>query len=67
MPIIHVDMAVGRTLEQKRRLVKALTEAVCSSINAKPSDVDVVLNELDRTNLSRAGLLLSDEMANPPL
>jgi len=35
MPVIHVHMFEGRTLDQKRKLVAAMTEAVVKSLDAK--------------------------------
>ena len=36
MPIVSIKLARGRTLEQKRALVRAVTEAVVSTIDVKP-------------------------------
>jgi len=41
MPTIHVELFEGRTPEQKKALVKALTEAAVNTLGSKPEGVDV--------------------------
>ncbi len=60
MPIIHVNMFEGRTVDQKRKLVTNMTEAVVKSLDCKPEAVRIVLHELPRTNIAAAGVLASD-------
>ncbi len=61
MPIIHVHMFEGRTLEQKRKLVTAMTEAVVKSIDAKPESVQILLHDMPKSNVAVAGVLHSDK------
>ncbi len=61
MPIIHVNMFEGRTLDQKRKLVTHMTEAVVKSLDVKPESVRIVLHELPRQNIAVAGVLASDK------
>jgi 4-oxalocrotonate tautomerase len=60
MPIIDVKLFEGRTIDQKRLLVKAMTEAVVKSLDVKPDDVRITLNEMSRDNHAIAGLLVVD-------
>ena len=60
MPIISVQMFDGRTIEQKRAFVKAITEASCNSLNCSADSVTVVIHEVKRENWGTAGALRSD-------
>jgi len=60
MPIIHVHMFEGKTLDQKRKLVVAMTEAVVKSLDTKPESVRILLHDVPRHNLAVAGVLASE-------
>ncbi len=60
MPIIHVLMFEGRTLDQKRTLVANMTDAVVKSLNVKPDVVRITLQEISRQDHAIAGVLVSD-------
>ena len=60
MPTINVQLFEGRTQEQKRAFVKAVTEATCSTFGCDPAAVDIILQEVRRENWSTAGTLWSD-------
>jgi 4-oxalocrotonate tautomerase len=60
MPVVTVQLWTGRTLEQKRRLVKAITEAMILHADAKPDGLHVVLQEVPKENWARAGVLGCD-------
>jgi 4-oxalocrotonate tautomerase len=61
MPTITIQLFEGRTLEQKRMLVKTITDATCASIGCKPSAVDIILQEVKQENWSTGGRLWSEE------
>jgi 4-oxalocrotonate tautomerase len=61
MPTIQVSMFEGRTMEQKRKLVAALTEAVVNSLGSKPESVHIILHDLPKHNIAVAGVLASDK------
>jgi len=61
MPIIHVHLFEGRTVEQKRKLVAAMTEAVVKSLDAKPESVRILLHHMPKSDLAVAGVLTSDK------
>jgi 4-oxalocrotonate tautomerase len=60
MPVVTVQMFEGRTLEQKRKLVKAITDAMVEHADARPDGLHVVLQEVPPENWGRAGVLGSD-------
>jgi 4-oxalocrotonate tautomerase len=60
MPHIQITMLEGRTTEQKRRVVKRITEAVTDELGAPPDAVTVSLVEVPRDSFARAGVLIAD-------
>ena len=62
MPIVTVSIARGRTIDQKRSLVEAVTQAVVSTLDVKPEWVTVLINELERENWATGGILHSDKL-----
>ncbi len=45
MPIISVVIAAGRTTDTKRNFIRALTNAAVETMDVKPDQVRVILNE----------------------
>ena len=66
MPTIRVEMFEGRTPDQKRALVAALTDACVRSIGASPDSVDILLFDIARQDWATGGVLWSDKGAAPP-
>jgi 4-oxalocrotonate tautomerase len=60
MPLVTVKALAGRSVEQKRRLVKDITEAVIKNFKTDPEDVRVDIIEYSRENLAKAGKLFID-------
>lgn len=60
MPMIHVEMFEGRTPEQKRALVAALTEAFVETAGGTPESVQIVLSDVPKAHWAKAGKLASD-------
>ena len=60
MPLITVQMYEGRTIEQKRELVAAITEAIVRIAKTTPDATDVIIHDIPRHNWSHAGKLASD-------
>jgi 4-oxalocrotonate tautomerase len=63
MPLIQVNMAAGRTDEQKRALLAAITEAVHTSIGAPIPSIRVWINEFPPTEFMAGGELMADRLA----
>lgn len=61
MPLIVVKMLEGRSVEQKRRLVKEITEVVVKFTGASGEDVEVIIEDYPRENWARAGVLYCDK------
>ncbi|MBX3657635.1 MAG: 4-oxalocrotonate tautomerase [Ramlibacter sp.] len=61
MPTIRVEMFEGRTPEQKKHLVRALTQAAVESLGIKPTAVDVILHEVKKSDWATGGELWSEK------
>lgn len=60
MPTIIVEADEGRTIEQKRGLVKDITDAVCKNYKVDPQAVIILLHEQKKENRAKAGKLVID-------
>ena len=60
MPIVTVELVSGRTVEQKRAVAKAITEAVVEHLKTSPESVTVIFRDASRENIATAGVLFSD-------
>ena len=60
MPEIYVHAVEGRTIEQKRALVKDITAAVVTHFAVAPEAVMVEIVETPRHNKAKGGVLFSD-------
>jgi 4-oxalocrotonate tautomerase len=47
----------GRSVEQKRKLTKAITDAMIEHADAKPDALHVIIHEVPLENWARAGVL----------
>lgn len=61
MPMIRVEMFAGRTPEQKKALVKALTEAFVSTAGSTPESVQIILQDVEKSEWATAGVLASEK------
>jgi len=60
MPLVTVKAKEGRTIEQKRALVKEITEAVIKNFKVQPEAVTIDIVEYSGENIAKAGKLLVD-------
>lgn len=60
MPVVTIEMLEGRTVEQKRELVRAVTSAVAKAIKCPEDAVSVVIHDLPKTNWATSGKLYLD-------
>ena len=60
MPIIRVEMFAGRTRDQKRALVRELTECFVRTCGSKPEAVQIVLVDVEKEDWGVAGVLSCD-------
>ena len=60
MPVVQIEMIKGRTLQQKRDMVQKVTDALVDTIQCKKEAVTIVIREVDKENIAKAGVLHSD-------
>jgi 4-oxalocrotonate tautomerase len=61
MPIVLIKIAKGLSIEDKRKLVKAVSDSVVSTLGVKPEWVSVLIEEFERENWSTGGELHIDK------
>lgn len=60
MPEVVIHLAEGRSVDQKRALMKEITDAVVKNANVKPEQVTVSIVEAPLTNKMKGGVLFSE-------
>lgn len=60
MPLVTIKMFEGRDIEQKRGLVKDVTEAICKNVGCPETAVQIDIVELKQENIAQGGKLFSD-------
>ena len=63
MPEVVVYLAEGRSLDQKRGLVKEITDAVVKNCGVTPDVVTVSIMETAKHNKAEGGVLFSERTA----
>ncbi len=63
MPEVVVYLAVGSSLDQKRGLVKDITDAVVKNCSTVPEAVTVSIMETPKFNKAKGGVLFSERPA----
>jgi 4-oxalocrotonate tautomerase len=57
MPLVTVHLLEGRTLDQKRRLVARITDALIEEVGARREMIQVRFLEVSKEDWGRGGLL----------
>ncbi len=60
MPEVIIELAQGRTLDQKRDLVREITRAVVETCNVPVEAVTVIIHENPLTDKAKGGVLFAD-------
>jgi 4-oxalocrotonate tautomerase len=60
MPVVIVEMWEGRSVEQKRRLVQAITAAMVEHCGSDPQHLHVIIHDTPRESWGRDGKLATD-------
>lgn len=63
MPLVNIHMAEGRSAEQKKALMVAITDAMHEHLGASRESVRVWINEFPNTDFMAGGELLADKQA----
>jgi len=57
MPFVTIQIFPGRTVEQKRNLVKAITDAMVEHVDAKPGNLNIIIQDVPPDSWALAGVL----------
>ena len=60
MPVINVKLIEGRTVEQKRAMVKAVTRAVSESLGGAEAAIWISIEDMKPENFAQGGELRLD-------
>ncbi|WP_119288543.1 4-oxalocrotonate tautomerase [Azohydromonas sediminis] len=66
MPTIRVELFEGRSVEQKRALAQALTEACVRTLGGSADGVDILFYDIARHDWATGGQLWSDKALPKP-
>lgn len=61
MPHIQITMLKGRTIEQKRKLVERVTDAMAEEAKTPKEGIVVTIVEVEREDYARGGVLMTDK------
>ena len=61
MPIVSINQFEGRTVEQKRKLAKEITDAIVKIYEVGPETVTITIFDIPKHNAAHGGVLASDK------
>ncbi len=64
MPLVEATLVEGRTPEQIRALIEALTVAVETSLDAPRSAIRVIIREVPPTHWAAGGVTIAEQRSN---
>jgi 4-oxalocrotonate tautomerase len=60
MPIVHIHMVKGRSIEKKRELAEKVTSVLTETIGVNRDTVEILLHEIEADNVAKGGILFAD-------
>ena len=60
MPVIQITISQGRSVEQKRELIRVLTRETARILNTEEKKVRILIYEVSKENWGNAGILRVD-------
>jgi 4-oxalocrotonate tautomerase len=61
MPVVQITMLQGRTVEQKRKIAKRITDALVEEAGARREGIIVMFNEVSKESYASDGELMIDK------
>jgi 4-oxalocrotonate tautomerase len=61
LPLVTIKMFEGRTIEQKRGMVRDVTDAIVKNIGCERSAITIDIVDLKKENVAAGGELFSDK------
>jgi 4-oxalocrotonate tautomerase len=60
MPVVRVEMWIGRTHAQKQELARIITEAMVNIAHTTPEATIVIFDDIPKENWAQSGTLASE-------
>lgn len=57
MPVVQIQVWKGRSVEQKRAVSRAITEAMVTHMGVKPANLHIIIQEYELENWALGGVL----------
>lgn len=61
MPVVQIELLKGRSVEQKREMVRKVTEALTSTIGCPKEAVSIIIRDMEKEDYGHAGELALDK------
>ena len=61
MPMVQITMLTGRTVDQKRKIAKRITDALVEEAGARREAIIVAFNEVSKESYASGGELMIDK------
>ncbi|MGA2857567.1 MAG: 2-hydroxymuconate tautomerase [Candidatus Sulfotelmatobacter sp.] len=61
MPLVQITMLEGRTVDQKRKLAKRITDALVEEAGARREAIIVAFHEVSKESYASGGELMADK------
>lgn len=65
MPYVNVQITEGASREQKREIVKAITDSLVQTLGKRPEHIHVVIQEIAEEDWGFSGMLTDDYRRQP--
>lgn len=65
MPVVTVQVWKGRSVDQKRALCRAITDAMVQHMGVNPDGLHIIIQDYELENWARAGVLGVDRKDIP--
>jgi 4-oxalocrotonate tautomerase len=62
MPIAHLHILEGRSVEVKRKLISSVTTAISNSLDTNPEKVRILLHELPKEHWATGGISKNEQV-----
>jgi len=66
MPLVQITMLAGRTVDQKRKLAKRITDALVEEAGARREGIVVAFHEVSKESYASGGELMLDKSPDKP-
>jgi 4-oxalocrotonate tautomerase len=61
MPIVTIELIEGRSVEQKRKLAKEITESITGTLKVDASSVSIIYHNMKKEDYAHSGVIYADK------